>query len=214
MNLMKQLGYPSIIFWDFDGVIKESIDIKTNAFMQLFSSYGLKIQEKIKIHHEANGGMSRFKKIPIYLNYVGENASDEHITELCNDFSKLVFKNVIDCPWVNGAKEYLLENKYLQMFFLISATPFDELNNIIKELGISNCFSSIYGAPMTKIDAIKKILMETKTIPSDTIMIGDSQVDLDAAVANDVPFILRKTNFNKKLVCSYSGIIIEDITEL
>ena len=214
MSLLAKIGIPRIIFWDFDGVIKDSVDIKTNAFIKLFSSYGPEVMQKVRIHHEANGGMSRFKKIPIYLNFAGEIVDELKVTGLCEKYGKLVFEKVIDSAWVKGAKEYLEQNIYSQKFYLISATPTEELKNIIHEIGIIKHFSAIYGAPVIKTDAIKLILQNQKVLPSQTVMIGDAQVDLDAAFANDVPFILRKHSSNEILVASFKGHIINDITEL
>ncbi len=195
-------------------MIKDSVDVKTKAFMQLFSSYGPEVEEKVWIHHEANGGMSRFKKMPVYLQYAGETVTESRVTELCDAFGKLVFKNVVDCAWVKGAKEYLEQNRYSQNFYLVSATPTEELKNIVHELGITNCFSAIYGAPTTKTDAIQMILQQKEVLPSHAVMIGDARADLDAAVANDVPFILRKHSSNQSLVSGFTGYIINDITEL
>jgi len=214
MSIIEQLGVPEIIFWDFDGVIKDSVDVKTKAFMQLFANHGSEIEEKVRIHHEANGGMSRFKKIPVYLQYAGETVTDSRVTELCDAFGKLVFKNVVECAWVAGANEYLQQNRYAQHFYLISATPTEELKSIVAELGITNCFSAIYGAPVTKADAIRSILQQQGIMPFRTVMIGDATADLDAALENDVTFILRKHSSNGSLVAGFKGHIINDITEL
>ena len=182
--------------------------------MQLFSSYGPEVEEKVRIHHEANGGMSRFKKMPIYLHYAGETFTESRVTELCDAFGKLVFKNVVDCAWVKGAKEYLEQNRYSQNFYLVSATPTEELKNIVHELGITNCFSAIYGAPTTKTDTIQMILQQKEVLPSHAVMIGDAWADLDAALTNNVPFILRRHSSNQSLVAGFLGHIINDITEL
>jgi phosphoglycolate phosphatase-like HAD superfamily hydrolase len=214
MSIINQLGVPQIIFWDFDGVIKESVDVKTKAFMQLFSKYGPQVVEKVRIHHEANGGMSRFKKMPIYLKYAGETVTDSHVSKLCEAFGKLVFKNVLDCSWVDGAKDYLEQNRFEQRFYLVSATPIEELKSILTELGIINSFLGIYGAPVAKTDAIRAILQKEAIMPSHTVMIGDAQADLDAAVANNVPFILRRHATNASLIACFKGPIINDITEL
>ena len=45
----------SVVFWDFDGVIKESVEVKTQAYQQLFQDYGDEVLEWIKAHHELNG---------------------------------------------------------------------------------------------------------------------------------------------------------------
>ena len=59
----------SLIFWDFDGVIKESVSIKTDAYIKIFEPYGKNIQDLVKNHHEINGGVSRFEKIPLQVKY-------------------------------------------------------------------------------------------------------------------------------------------------
>ena len=40
----------SIVF-DFDGVIKESVDIKTKAFAKLYSKFGEKVLNNVLKHH-------------------------------------------------------------------------------------------------------------------------------------------------------------------
>ena len=54
------------IIFDFDGVIAESVHIKSSAFSDLYKSYGEDIVKRVVKHHEANGGMSRYKKIRYY----------------------------------------------------------------------------------------------------------------------------------------------------
>jgi hypothetical protein len=45
-------------------------------------------------------------------------------------------------------------------------------------------------------------------------MIGDAQADLDAAVANQVPFLLRRHSSNNKVFATYTGTSVEDFTKL
>ena len=37
-----------LIFWDFDGVIKESVSVKIDGFVELFQSFGDDVCNKIK----------------------------------------------------------------------------------------------------------------------------------------------------------------------
>ena len=92
---MKLINNYKIIFWDFDGVIKESVSVKTAAFGKLFSDFGSKVSQKIVTHHIKNGGMSRFNKIPIYLKLADLQVNKENIEKYCNMFSKLVEKEVV-----------------------------------------------------------------------------------------------------------------------
>ncbi len=54
------------IIFDFDGVIVESLHIKSNAFKQIYMPYGEEIANQVVKHHEANGGISRFNKFKYY----------------------------------------------------------------------------------------------------------------------------------------------------
>jgi phosphoglycolate phosphatase-like HAD superfamily hydrolase len=69
------------IFLDFDGVIKESVEAKSAAFVHLFEGFGDDVSKRVRSHHEANGGMSRFEKIPMYLGWAGEKETQKRVDE-------------------------------------------------------------------------------------------------------------------------------------
>ena len=187
------------IFWDFDGVIKDSVSVKSDAFEELFLPFGSDVAKKIRMHHEDNGGMSRYDKLPIYLNLAGEKNSTDSISKYEKQFSKLVMNRVINSPWVEGVLEYIKTNYKAQKFFLITATPQKEIEEILKKLEISKYFKKVIGSPTNKKDAIKIILSNENINLDDSIMIGDSRSDYEAAKENDVLFVFRKTELNKKL---------------
>ena len=76
-----------VIFWDFDGIIKDSVKVKSMAFMQLFTPFGEDVVKQVREHHEANGGLSRFDKLPIYLGWAGCLSTPELVEEYSNKFS-------------------------------------------------------------------------------------------------------------------------------
>lgn len=200
-----QLDKFRVIFWDFDGVIKDSVDVKTRAFESLFSHYGAEISKKVRLHHEANGGMSRFEKIPLYMKWSNMPDVDGALENLLNKFSELVLQGVIDSPWVPGVHEYLKNNYSKSYFILLTAIPEYEIRFIVNELGISKCFREIYGSPKLKADMIADVLERQDIKPSEAIMIGDSDVDMLAANANSITFLLRRTPINKNLQAKYTG---------
>jgi len=202
------------LFWDFDGVIKDSIEVKTQAFFQLFEAFGEVVTEKVCKHHEAHGGMSRFNKLPIYLRWAGLEPNQSKVNEYCEQFSQRVLQGVIDAPWVPGVERYLRNNSNQQTFLLVSATPQEELEHIIRVLDLSTCFAEVYGAPIHKQDVIGKILLERGLEARDCLMIGDAQADLDAAEANQVPFLLRKHGSNTNVFAAYTGTSVKDFTAL
>ena len=187
------------IFWDFDGVIKDSVKVKSDAFGQLFLPFGKEVLKKVRDHHKANGGMSRFEKLPIYLEWSGEGLEQKIIDKYEKKFSQMVKQRVIDSGWVEGVLNYLENNYQRQKFFLITATPQQEIEKILSMLNIKHFFKKVIGSPTEKGEAIKQLLYRYKITPNQTIMIGDAITDYNAATENRVSFILRRTAFNKNL---------------
>ena len=96
------------IIFDFDGVIAESVQVKTDAFASLYEQYGVNIVTKVIKHHEANGGLSRFEKIKLYHgSYLNKAITNKEIEELATQFSKLVVKKVIDSHYVPGVFKFI-----------------------------------------------------------------------------------------------------------
>jgi len=187
------------VFWDFDGVIKESVEVKSDAFEQLFISFGKDIAKKVRNHHEENGGISRFDKLPIYLDWAEQPLSERLITKYAENFSQLVKQRVVDSPWVAGVLDYLQNNYKKQQFFLVTATPQKEIDDILSQLDIVKYFKQVVGSPTSKIKAIKILLKRYNINSQKAIMVGDSVSDYESAKSNHVAFILRRTSLNKEL---------------
>ena len=187
------------IFWDFDGVIKDSVGVKADAFEKLFLPFGEGVARKVRKHHEENGGVSRVDKLPIYLKWSGEELTDDKIHEYEKKFSLLVKQKVIDSAWIKGVLEFLKKNHNKKKFFIITATPQKEIEFIVDQLRISHYFKKIVGSPTRKSEAIKMILQSYSIPYEESMVIGDSISDYQAAVENKIYFLLRKTNLNLKL---------------
>lgn len=201
-----------MLFWDFDGVIKESVSVKTEAYVRLFEPFGAAITARIREHHEIHGGMSRFEKLPLYLGWAGRSASPDEVSVYCAKFSTAVFQAVIESAWVPGAREYLEANYQRQRFVLVTATPQDEIEDILSALHIAHCFCEVHGAPTAKSAAIEGSLARLGCRRSEALVIGDSPSDLAAAAAAQVEFLLRCTTLNARLQETYSGLKCKDFT--
>jgi phosphoglycolate phosphatase-like HAD superfamily hydrolase len=202
------------IFFDFDGVIKDSVKIKSDAFEKLFLPFGKDTANKVKVHHEDNAGMSRYDKLPIYLKLANQKPNVSLIDEYAEKFSSIVKQEVIDSKWVDGILNYLENNNKKQKFFIITATPQKEIEDILFQLNIINYFQEIIGSPTSKINGLKNLLDKYRVASKDAIMIGDSYNDYDAAIKNQVNFVLRKTKFNKRLQISLTCVKINNFMEI
>lgn len=203
-----------LIFWDFDGVIKDSVAVKTEAFAHLFRPYGVELAQRVCAHHEANGGMSRFEKFPLYLEWAGESVTQEKVDECCRRFSQLALQGVINAPWVPGVEAILRRNPHQQEFVLVTATPQEEIEEILAEINLRTCFSGVFGAPISKKEAIRASLAARTLDASQCLMIGDAKADWEAALAYNVPFLLRRHSSNRRVFENYSGDSVEDFLNL
>ena len=197
------------IFWDFDGVIKDSVSAKTFAYERLFDDSDSELALKIKTHHEKNGGVSRYEKIPLYLSWAGFVVTQALVDSYCKKFSAIVTQLVIDSAWVPGVRAFLIDNYLNKKFFLITATPTKEIKIILSELGLLNCFIEIHGAPIKKYEVVQDIMHRFDIQSRDALLVGDSVSDYDAATKNNLRFMLRSTTLNCKLQKIHTGLSFE-----
>ncbi|NPE27418.1 HAD family hydrolase [Methanococcoides sp. SA1] len=182
--------YKAIIF-DFDGVILESLDIKTKAFVSVYHKYP-ECADAITHYHLNNGGISRYKKfVHINNNIIGISIDEKEMERLAKAFSSAVIDEMIKCPFVNGALEFLKTYSDKFNIYIASGSPQDELRSIIEKRGIGEYFTGVYGTPKSKPDIITAILEEMNINFKDAIFIGDAMTDYDSAKETNIDFIAR-----------------------
>src|SRR5262245_7591225 len=140
----------SAIAFDFDGVILESVDIKTHAFAALFDSFP-DHNDEILAYHLNNLGVSRYVK----FNYIYENILHRPLSESAKDkldrqFSELISVKIRDCPFVPGIMDFLKKRVHEFPLFVVSATPQPELVSIVRDRNLLHFFRGIYGTPPPK----------------------------------------------------------------
>jgi HAD superfamily hydrolase (TIGR01549 family) len=206
---------PTIIL-DFDGVILESVSVKTEAFRKLFSFTPDHTEEIVQFHLD-NGGMSRFDKFRyIYKNILKEKLTQQKFKELSENFAAIVFKAVIKANYVPGAQEFL-ENYYAEIpLYVVSATPEKELRLIIEKREISHYFRKVFGAPRKKMECITEVLTLIRSPPESVIFVGDAINDYEAAKAAGIRFIGRIKPGDENRFEGLPGIdaLIPDLHEL
>ncbi len=195
---MHSIGKDSVIkavIFDFDGVLAESTDIKTSAFARLFRNESPEALKLIVNYHLQNAGVSRFEKIRyIYKNILRRPLKENIFQQLCDEFSFLVKEEVIKAPFVAGAGEFLKKFYRQYSLYVISATPREEIEEIIAARKMTVYFQGIYGSPEEKSVAVKKIIFKEQLGRNEVVYIGDALSDYQAAVANGVNFIARIHN--------------------
>jgi len=182
---------PDVLVLDFDGVILESADIKTRAFRELFAAYPDEL-DAIVAYHEANAGISRFLKFShIYRHLLDRPLGPEEERALGERFSDLVIDEVICCPFVPGALEFLQAHSRTCPLFLASGTPDGELQRLVAARKLTSFFREVFGSPMEKSAILERILAMTGKPRTSLLFVGDGMSDYEAAKAAGVGFIGR-----------------------
>ena len=183
------------IIFDFDGVIVESVDIKTAAFAELFAKEGKDAVKRIVEYHLVNAGISRYEKFKhIYQEILKRGLSEYEFKQLCDRFSELVMGAVVRAPYVKGAKEFLELWYKKYKCFVASATPEAEMQEIVRMKGLVKYFVGVYGAPKKKADVVKDVIERYHVQPGEIAYVGDAMSDYEAASANGIHFIARIDN--------------------
>ena len=191
LKIKQKINQSKLLIFDFDGVIADSVEVKTEAFASLYESYGLDVVNKVINHHNSNGGMSRFEKFKYYhKNFLNQEISQELIGQLSMKFSSLVFKKVVSSDEIDSVGKFL--NKYSKkekICVINSATPQLEIEKIIIARKLDQIFSSVFGSPNSKLENICRILKKYDCNNNEVIFFGDSKADLNAAMSANIDFI-------------------------
>jgi phosphoglycolate phosphatase-like HAD superfamily hydrolase len=186
------------IFFDFDGVILDSVDCKTKAFEGMYSKYGQEIADKVKRYHLENGGVSRFEKFKYWhQKHLGIKITKKQLRFLCDEFSDLVVNKVISSKEIDGSIDFIKKNHKNYKFWIITGTPTNEIEQIADKIGIAQYFLGIHGSPENKQYWISKILKNFKLNSYETLFLGDALTDYDAAKHCKLNFALREAQYNK-----------------
>jgi phosphoglycolate phosphatase-like HAD superfamily hydrolase len=181
------------IVFDLDGVILESGDIKTQAFLDLFAQYP-QFRRQILAYHLTNLGVSRYDKFDwIYRELLHKKLGPAERTRLGEEFSGLVLQKILTCPFVPGACEALRKYHLSKLLFVASGTPQDELDLILTRRGISNYLAGAWGSPRKKAEIVNGMLERYELTPSQVLFIGDGSSDYEAAQETGVHFVARET---------------------
>ena len=182
------------IVFDFDGVVLESADLKTEAFIELFAPHGPAVVDQVRTHHLANLGISRFKKFEwIYANVLQQPLSPEQSRALGEQFSALALEKILACPFVPGAETALAALSARLPLFVASGTPQDELTMIVERRGLAARFREVWGTPREKPAILADVMARHGWGREQVLFIGDGESDYKAATAAGVHFLARET---------------------
>jgi len=200
------------ILFDFDGVILDSMSIRDYGFKKIFKDFDDNLVNRLLEYHNQNGGLSRYVKIKYFYNkLLKQEISEEKIINYADNFSKIMKIELVDRNYlITDTLKFIQENYKKYNLHIVSGSDDKELKYLCKELGIDSFFQSVNGSPTHKNMLVKNVLSNNKYIESETILIGDSVNDYDAAIENNLEFY----GFNNPDLVSISSQYLHDYNDL
>lgn len=176
--------------FDFDGVLVESVDVKTRAFAALYEEHGKEVAAAVVAHHLAHGGLSRFEKFRhCHRVFLGRDLSAAEERVLGERFSVLVEDAVVASAWIPGARDFLETWRGRLPMYVASGTPEAELLRIVERRGMARYFAGVRGAPATKGELIAGFARAEGVSPERVLMVGDSTTDYEGALEAGSGFV-------------------------
>jgi phosphoglycolate phosphatase-like HAD superfamily hydrolase len=187
---MRSFSKYKVLLWDFDGVLMDSMPVRDLGFETVLSSYPKDEVEQLLAYHRRNGGLSRYVKFRYFFEEIRKQSiSAEQLKTLTDKFSSVMMQFLINEKLLIQDSLQFVKQYHDQIpMHVISGSDGVELNTICRQLDIAKYFVSVHGSPTPKSTLIGEVLREKKYALTETLMIGDSINDYDAAMANHIDF--------------------------
>tara|TARA_R100000789_G_C2980381_1_gene143292 strand:- start:161 stop:805 length:645 start_codon:yes stop_codon:yes gene_type:complete len=180
-----------IILWDFDGVILDSMKIRSLGFKKVLAQYPSKQMNALVNYHKKNGGLSRYVKFRYFLEEIRglEKVEEEEVQKLSELYSSIMRKHLLSKDLlIDEVLEFISRTYQKFDMHIVSGSDGEELRYLCRNLDINNYFKSIQGSPTPKIELVGSLLSKYGYDRKKVCLIGDSINDYDAAIANNIDF--------------------------
>lgn len=172
------------LVFDCDGVLLDSVPVKSSAFGRLAEPYGEEARDRLLLYHALHGGVSRYEKFAwFFREFLGREITPEESRDWGRKFAEYALDEVRRCPLVPGALEVLRRWHGRLPLYVCSGAPQPELRTLLRERGLAPMFTAIYGSPPGKAALLEQIVREAGLAPEEVLMVGDAGTDRDAAGA-------------------------------
>ncbi len=177
------------VIWDWNGTLLSDLDHAVQVVNQLLKEEGLRTTT-----------VDHYKKIfgfPVveYYKKLGFDTSPKKFAELCDRFNDLFHNGLHVCDLWPGMRELLAEVKSLgKTQSLLSASEHNFLLQSVKQFGVEHLFDNVVGIADklagSKVDFGRKLMKQVQVPPEDTILVGDTDHDLEVATALGIDIVL------------------------
>jgi len=180
-----------VIFWDFDGVLINSNNIRDLGFEKVLVQYPKEQVDKLMHFHRKNGGLSRYVKFRYFFEDVRNEAVTEYEIAIWAERFSVIMKSLLSNTnlLIKETLNFVKENQENYIMHITSGSDQNELRYLCESLEINHLFTSIHGSPTPKKQLIQELISSNSYNTKECIIIGDSINDYEAAQFNSISFM-------------------------
>ena len=182
------------IFWDIDGTLLETDEVKIAVFVEAFASSGPTSSLGRRVH-QSHPGATRAEKLQLIAREAcGAADSREVHEERLRLVQTLMLSSIRDFQLVPGVVEALSFLAVTNENYAVSAMPQIELDEVMTSFNLSKFFVTLIGDCGDKGREVRSTLSGEPAV-----VVGDSSADSAAAQIADIPFVQIATRGQCKL---------------
>ena len=191
-HMVAQSNDPKVLVFDFDGVLLESVNVKDEAYRDLFPDITAEQRQAVYDFHRATPGIHRRVKVERILTEVLNRPADEAIVDSALErIREIVWERLMECPEVTGVRAFLEDHEHLPKY-VVSAAPHEELRELAEARDLTRYFRGVLGSPPGKVELLHRIVRWEGVAPTAATMYGDKITDLRAAEDVGLRFVGRR----------------------
>jgi len=176
-------------FFDCDGVLLDSNQLKSKSFYEVALPYGKENAQALVEYNKRLGGVTRFEKFSYFFETILEKKSfEKELENALNNFSALVCEKLMSCSETSGVREFLDSLPGDTKKYVVSGGAQSEIQYVFQQRGLDAYFDNIYGSPDSK-ELIMNNRIKAPDMEYPAVFIGDSRYDYEISSKFNIDFI-------------------------
>ena len=177
------------VIWDWNGTLLSDLDHAVETVNVLLRENGL--PEVSQDDYKKTFGFPVIN----YYKRLGFNTEPASFSQLCDRFNQLFYSGLHKCELWTGARELLTEIKSSgKTQSVLSASEHPMLLQTLKQYDIHHLFDHVFGifdkTAASKLDRGRELIATAQMPKKDTVLIGDTDHDLEVGTALGIDVIL------------------------
>jgi len=175
-------------FFDCDGVLLDSNQLKSESFYEVALTYGEENAQALVEYNKRIGGVTRFEKFKYFFETILEKKTfEKELENALNNFSAFVCEKLMSCPETYGVRDFLDSLPTDSKKYVVSGGAQSEIQYVFKQRGLDAYFDGIYGSPDSK-GVIMSSKVKSPDVEYPAVFIGDSRYDYEVASQFNLDF--------------------------